>query len=209
MVIRRTAIAAVTACTALGLGLALSGCGGGDEQAAPTGQTATSAAITIIESTTPTAATNQTTISSDGSDTIGGTAQIITAADVTARIEVKEPQLIEKTSMGEPRILLFPIVLDVDSGTLNATSTNWKVRTLSGQTITGSDSWGNIPTAIGNNALDGHAEGLVLFPGIGDKLTDDVSITEVALYPPNESKTPLARWTLPEPVAVPDLARSE
>ncbi|CAG7639389.1 hypothetical protein [Rhodococcus opacus] len=207
MVIRRTAIAAVTACTALGL--ALSGCGGGDEQAAPTSQTATSAAMTTTESTTPTAATNQTTISSDGSDTIGGTAQIITAADVTARIEVKEPQLIEKTSMGEPRILLFPIVLDVDSGTLNATSTNWKVRTLSGQTITGSDSWGNIPTAIGNNALDGHAEGLVLFPGIGDKLTDDVSITEVALYPPNESKTPLARWTLPEPVAVPDLARSE
>ncbi|QSE87596.1 hypothetical protein JWS13_02715 (plasmid) [Rhodococcus pseudokoreensis] len=207
MVIRRTAIAAVTACTALGL--TLSGCGSGDEQAAPTSQTATSAAMTTTGSTTTTAATNQTTISSDGSDTIGGTAQTITAADVTARIEVKEPQLIEKTSMGEPRILLFPIVLDVDSGTLNATSTNWKVRTLSGQTITGSDSWGNIPTAIGNNALDGHAEGLVLFPGIGDKLTDDVSITEVALYPPNESKTPLARWMLPEPVAVPDLARSE
>ncbi|WP_368680503.1 hypothetical protein R1X32_09785 (plasmid) [Rhodococcus opacus] len=198
MIIRRTAIAAVTACTAVGL--TLSGCGGGDEQAAPTSHTATSATTT---------ATNQTTISSGGSDTIGGTAQTITAADVTARIEVKEPQLIEKTSMGEPRILLFPIVLDVDSGTLNATSTNWKVRTLSGQTITGSDSWGNIPTAIGNNALDGHAEGLVLFPGIGDKLTDDVSITEVALYPPNESKTPLARWTLPEPVAVPDLPRSE
>ncbi|TQC47091.1 hypothetical protein EEB14_22240 [Rhodococcus sp. WS4] len=208
MIIRRTAITAVTACTALGL--TLSGCGSGDEQAAPTSQTATSAAITTIESTTTTATTNQTTnSSSDGSDTIGGTAQTITAADVTARIEVKEPQLIEKTSMGEPRILLFPIVLDVDSGTLNATSTNWKVRTLSGQTITGSDSWGNIPTAIGNNALDGHAEGLVLFPGIGDKLTDDVSITEVALYPPNESKTPLARWTLPEPVAVPDLPRSE
>lgn len=63
---------------------------------------------------------------------------------------------------------------------------------------------------MGNNALDGHAEGLVLFPpGIGDKLTDDVSIAEVALYPPNGSNTPLARWTLPEPVAVPDLPRSE
>ncbi|ABH00266.1 conserved hypothetical protein (plasmid) [Rhodococcus jostii RHA1] len=207
MIIRRTTIAAVTACTALGL--TLSGCGNGDEQATPTSQAATSAAMTTTGSTTTTAATNGTTISSDNSDTIGGTAQSITAADVTARIEVKEPQLIEKTSMGEPRILLFPIVLDVDSGTLNATSTNWKVRTLSGQTITGDSSWGNIPTAIGDNALDGHAEGLVLFPGIGDKLTDDVSIAEVALYPPNGSKTPLARWTLPEPVAVPDLPRSE
>ncbi|KAF0957950.1 hypothetical protein [Rhodococcus sp. T7] len=207
MIIRRTTIAAVTTCTALGL--TLSGCGNGDEQATPTSQTATSAAMTTTGSTTTTAATNRTTISSDNSDTIGGTAQTITAADVTARIEVKEPQLIEKTSMGEPRILLFPIVLDVDSGTLNATSTNWKVRTLSGQTITGDNSWGNIPTAMGNNALDGHAEGLVLFPGIGDKLTDDVSIAEVALYPPNGSNTPLARWTLPEPVAVPDLPRSE
>ncbi|MFC9556268.1 hypothetical protein ACFTWF_36215 [Rhodococcus sp. NPDC056960] len=208
MIIRRTTIAAVTTCTALGL--TLSGCGNGDEQDTPTSHTATSAAMTTTGSTTTTAATNQTTISSsDNSDTVGGTAQTITAADITARIEVKEPQLIEKTSMGEPRILLFPIVLDVDSGTLNATSTNWKVRTLSGQTITGSDSWGNIPTAIGNNALDGHAEGLVLFPGIGDKLTDDVSITEVALYPPSGSNTPLARWTLPESVAVPDLPRSE
>ncbi|MEU2007044.1 hypothetical protein ACH47B_38220 [Rhodococcus sp. NPDC019627] len=206
MLIRRTAIT-VTACTALGL--ALFGCGNGDEQTAVTSQTATSAAMTTTGSTTTTAATNRTTISSDALDTIGGTAQTITAADVTARIEVKEPQLIEKTSMGEPRILLFPIVLDVDSGTLNATSTNWKVRTLSGQTITGNNSWGNVPTAMGNNALDGHAEGLVLFPGIGDKLTDDVSITEVALYPPSGSNTPLARWTLPEPVAVPDLPRSE
>lgn len=80
---------------------------------------------------------------------------------------MKEPQLIEKTSMGEPRILLFPIVLDVDSGTLNATSTNWKVRTLSGQTITGDNSWGNIPTAMGNNALDGHAEGSSCSPESG------------------------------------------
>ncbi|WP_237723812.1 MULTISPECIES: hypothetical protein [unclassified Rhodococcus (in: high G+C Gram-positive bacteria)] len=112
-----------------------------------------------------------------------------------------------KNSAGAPCTRQFLVTLTVQTTNINPTLTP---TTRSATSLTNTHPLLGTPSdAQQDNALDGHAEGLVLFPGIGDKLTDDVSIAEVALYPPNGSKTPLARWTLPEPVAVPDLPRSE
>lgn len=59
---------------------------------------------------------------------------------------------------------------------------------------------------IGTASIDSRAEGLIPFVDFSSKLSDDVSITEIALYSDSaQIGEPLARWKLPEPIAVRDI----
>lgn len=204
---RKLTVSTFSVCAAASLTLA--GCGSDDATTAeePTPTAVASAAASSTSESTPDQSSSAVQTSENGSNTeddpdaIGGT-QDVAGEGFTAKVQV----LNEPTIHPDPiPTLAFPVVIDVQSGEMHAGPKYWKVRTLSGRTLQGGVV-ASISTSIGSDTIDGHAEGLVTFPDrIGNELTDDVSIAEIALYPGTMSKDPIARWKLPEPVAVPDI----
>jgi hypothetical protein len=115
---------------------------------------------------------------------------------------VAEPVVVE--GRWGSQILAFPIAVTVESGALVASPSHWAVRTLSSDNVKGLNDQG-VTTEIGTASIDSHAEGLITFNS-SSKLTDDVSVTEVALYgDAYQNDAPLARWKLPEPIAIRDI----
>ena len=101
--------------------------------------------------------------------------------------------------------LFVPVSIKVEAGAAAASPTYWKLHTLSGRTIAGVSTT-SVPTAIGDRPLDRAAEGLIPFSNYtSSDLADDVSITEVALYPSPTAKDPIARWAFPSPLSVRDI----
>lgn len=201
---RNLRVSTFSACAVVSL--AAAGCGSGDattaEETTTTTVSSQAEASTSEETSAETASPSQGGVSTTGiPDEIGGI-QDVAGEGFTARIQV----------LNEPKIhpspiptLTFPVVIDVDSGSMNAGPPHWKVRTLSGRTVNGSTIT-SIATSIGTDPIDGHTEGVVTFPDYsGNALAEDVSIAEVALYPSSMSDDPIARWKLPTPVAVPDI----
>lgn len=143
-----------------------------------------------------------------------GPAQTVTTSDGVSRVSVSPPALYTDAEDGR-RALVVPVVIDVDSGTLKASSNVWRVRTGSGLLLEGSTT-NSLPRAIGTGELTGHLEGDIYIPGYSlvgssNKLADDVTITDIELITPSagDSTPALATWTLPEPLAVKDLPRHQ
>lgn len=142
-----------------------------------------------------------------------GPAQTVTTSDGTSIITVYSPSLYVDAKDGE-RALLVPVTIDVQSGTIEATSAVWRARTQSGIEIFGTT--GNtISTAVGTGDLTGRIEGDLYISGSyqrsSDYLKDNVAITEFALYAPSAygDTPPLATFTLPQPIKVSDLPRRQ
>lgn len=183
--------------------VALSACGSSaSDHAASTSPTAsTSAAATSSEQTSTSGAATQT---STGNRAVAelGTTQTVTADGATARLQVKnEPARIIRT--GSMRTVTFPVVVDVESGSLDVGPSHWKLTTLSGKTLS-ADSTSGLPTALGDTPIDSHAEGLIAFTDYNGGLGDQVSIDKIGFYPgtPFISNTPAAQWRSAPSIAV-------
>ncbi|NLG56470.1 MAG: hypothetical protein GX542_12630 [Rhodococcus sp.] len=201
---RKLTVSMIAACAAISLTVA--GCG--SEDATPAQETTTTVSSPVEasageEASTETAVPSQPGVTAPtqggvttNPDEIGGI-QEVSGEGFAARIQV-----LNEPKMHTGHTLTFPVVIDVDSGSMNADPSYWEVRTLSGRTIEGSHDSG-IPIVIASGPIDGHVEGLVTF--FGADATE--SIVEVALYSDgSKSQEPIARWTLPTPVAVADIA---
>lgn len=191
----RLALATTTAL--LSVTVALSACGSSEsDHAAPTTSTTTSSGQT----STSGAATQTST----GNRAVAelGTTQTVTADGATARLQVKnEPARILRT--GSTRTVTFPVVVDVESGSLDVGPSHWKLTTLSGKTLS-ADSTSGLPTALGDTPIDSHAEGLIAFTDYNSGLGDQVSIDKIGFYPgtPFTSNTPAAQWRSAPSIAV-------
>ncbi|MHA4854401.1 hypothetical protein L1080_033430 [Rhodococcus sp. MSC1_016] len=200
-----TKMSAIAVCAALSL--AVAGCSNDESASAPDTSSASSSTTQTSVDALTTAPTSSAAIATQGGVTTPkpdevGAAQRITGQGFTALIRVTEPVMAE--SMGT-KILAFPITVIVESGALVASPNHWAVRTLSSDSIKGLNGQG-VTTEIGTASIDSRAEGLVPFKDFGSKLTDDVSVTEVALYGDTyQNDAPLARWKLPEPIAIRDI----
>lgn len=190
------------------LSLAVVGCSSNDEPANASDASSASSSTTQTSVDATTTAPTSSASSAQGGvitpkppEEVGGT-QHVTGQGFTAQINVAEPVMAE--SMGR-KILAFPVTVIVDSGALVASPNHWAVRTLSSDSVKGLNGQ-SVTTEIGTASIDSRAEGLVPFKDFGSKLTDDVSITEVALYGDSyQNDPPLARWKLPEPIAIRDI----
>lgn len=162
--------------------------------------TAANATPTVSASTTPTAAT---TTAKAAADPLVGEAQQVSGGDWSATITVGG-QLTRRESFTYNGVLV-PVSIDVESGAVPAAPPYWKLHMLSGQTVDGAAT-SSVPNVIGDRPLDRAAEGLISFSSYSSSgLADDVSITEVALYPSATAKDPIARWAFPSPLAVRDI----
>ncbi|CAG7637175.1 hypothetical protein E143388_07867 [Rhodococcus opacus] len=204
MTFSRGATCGMALCAAVGL--VLTGCGNdsSEDLAATTSQgvAATSTASDASTSTTTGAAAGTAT-DSEASGPRVGTAQKVSGDGWNATITVGEnPTKHESFTFNG---LLVPVSIDVESGSVPAAPSYWKVHTLSGRTIPGT-SIGSVPTVIGDRPFDRAVEGLIPFSSYNSKdLADDVSITEVALYATSTANDPIARWEFPAPLAVRDI----
>lgn len=190
------------------LSLAVVGCSSNDEPANASDTSSASASTTQTSVDATTTAPTSSAVSAQGGvitpkppEEVGGT-QHVTGQGFTAQINVAEPVMAE--SMGR-KILAFPVTVIVDSGALVASPNHWAVRTLSSDSVKGTNNQG-VTNEIGTASIDSRAEGLIPFIDFSKKLSNDVSITEIVLYSDStQIGEPLARWTLPEPVAVRDI----
>ncbi len=197
-----TKMRAVAICVALSL--AAAGCSN-DASDAPSASSRTTQ--TSVDTTT-TAPTSSAVPAQGGVITpkppkeVGGT-QSITGQGFTAQIQVEEPAIVE--GRWGAALLTFPISINVESGALVASPDHWAVRTLNSDSVKGINNQG-VTNEIGTASIDSRAEGLIPFVDFSKKLSNDVSITEIVLYSDStQIGEPLARWTLPEPVAVRDI----
>lgn len=161
-------------------------------------------AASVSSTTAPvTPVTAPTQAGTSTPDPLVGTAQQVAGDGWTATITVGDHLTMRRSFTFNG--LLAPVTIDVTSGAAVAAPMYWKVHTLSGKTLAGSSS-GSIPTAIGDRPLDRDAAGLIPFPGyVTADLAGDVAITEVALYASSTASDPIARWSLPKPLAVKDI----
>ncbi|MEY1677894.1 hypothetical protein AB4Z55_27365 [Gordonia sp. ABKF26] len=110
-----------------------------------------------------------------------GADQTVKTEDATARIRVIDsPELIDQPSF-ESRTIVFPVVVEMESGSLSVAPTRWRLITLSGQRIEGSSAV-SLSTALGDSEVDRRAEGLLPFTATSTEFADDVSISRIEFY---------------------------
>jgi hypothetical protein len=201
MVTYRGVAGGVVVCAVLSVVLA--GCGSDSADSTSAATPGNVAASSTTTAPAPPTQAGVTPPDSTVSSPLAGGAQQVSGDGWTATITVGDHLTRSKGFSFSG--LLAPVTIDVTSGAALAAPSYWKVHTLSGKTLAGSSS-GSIPTAIGDRPLDRDAAGLIPFPSYTTTdLTDDVAITEVALYAAPTDRDPIARWELPKPLAVKDI----
>ncbi|MFE0752166.1 hypothetical protein [Gordonia sp. NPDC058843] len=187
----------------------MTGCGSAENEA-PSDASSAGSAVTSLPSPAaadnserspqlPTSSTAQT-----GSEI--GADQTVRTEGATARIRVIDsPELIDQQSL-ESRTIVFPVVVEVESGSLSVAPTKWRLITLSGKRIEGSSA-ASLSTALGDSKVDRRAEGLLPFTATSTQFADDVSISRIEFYAGINLTTPTAQWDAAEPIAISSLPR--
>ena len=166
------------------LSLAVAGCSNDEPADASDASSASSRTTQTSVDATTTAPTSSAVPAQGGVITpkppkeVGGT-QSITGQGFTAQIQVEEPAIVE--GRWGAALLTFPISINVESGALVASPDHWAVRTLNSGSVKGINNQG-VTNEIGTASIDSRAEGLIPFVDFSSKLSEDVSITEIALY---------------------------
>lgn len=188
----------------------VAGCGDDEEVSSSQSSTGSSSASSSSSSAGTTqsgeAASSPSPSATSGSNSSepAGTVQTVVGDGFTARVNVESPA-IERGQTDGSTTVLFPVTIDVESGSAKLAPSQWKLRTLSGKTLSGNN-YSKRPTALGTGPIDGHIEGVVPFSdGSSSSVLDDgIVITEIdlnddALF---EDNAHLARWTLQPPSTI-------
>lgn len=188
----------------------MTGCGSAENEA-PSDASSAASAVTSLPSSPARAGTSERSPQLPTSSTAQtgsgiGADQAVKTEDVTARIRVIDsPELIDQPSL-ESRTIVFPVAVEVESGSLSVAPTKWRLITLSGKRIEGSSAV-SLSTALGDSKVDRRAEGLLPFTATSTEFADDVSISRIEFYAGINLTTPTAQWDAAEPIAISSIPR--
>ncbi|WP_347956212.1 hypothetical protein [Gordonia aichiensis] len=130
-----------------------------------------------------------------------GSVQTVQGEGFTARIQVKNEPRRTVTSNGKTDLLVFDVVIDIQSGQLKPLYTSWRLVTGSSEYYSRTPS--DLPNALGNAPIDHHAEGVIAFAN--PKLQDSVTIDRIELFDklsPSTSDEPAVQWRAPSPILI-------
>ncbi|KJR10490.1 hypothetical protein [Gordonia sihwensis] len=133
-----------------------------------------------------------------------GSVQTVQGEGFTAQIQVKNEPRRTVTSNGKTDLLVFDVVIDVQSGQLKPLYTSWRLVTGSSESYYRVPS--DLPNALGTAPIDHHAEGVITFAN--PKLQDSVTIDRIELFDklsPSTSDAPAMQWRAPSPILIGDL----